>query len=175
MYSSTIKINNEKLKGTLDFWVIRKVQEDLQELGYEFRIHELFKSISDINDINMHVVMSILLFSIYRYSNIDIEDIEDKFMEDVFDIDKFNKLFEYLNKLFSKCMPQNSSNDEKLFEEYEDIKEKEDWDFPYMEYLWYSVLKRSDDFYSITPKVFFSQMNIYKGINNIKDDDVDYL
>lgn len=174
MYNSEIKINNEKLKGTLDFWVLNKVQEDLQELGYEFKIHELFESISNIEDINMHVVMSILLFSIYRYSNIDIDDIEEKFMKDKFDIDKFNRLFEYINNLLKKCMPLNNSEDE-LFEECEDIKERKDWDFPYMEYLWYSVLKRNANFYSITPKQFFAQMDIYKKINNIKDDNINYL
>ena len=44
-----------------------------------------------------------------------------------------------------------------------------------MEYLWYSVLKRNDDFYKVTPKTFFQQMETYKKMNNIESEDIDYL
>ena len=175
MYSSTIIINKKKFKGILDFGVLKQVQEDLAKLGFEYKIPELFENLSDFKNIDMNIVMSILLFSISRYNNIDNEEIESEFMKEILDLDKFNKLFEYINSLFEKCMPKNENNEE-LFEfEDDEIKEKEDWNFPYMEYLWYSVLKRNDNFYSITPKTFFSQMEIYKSVNNIKEENVDYL
>ena len=175
MYSSTIIINKKKFKGILDFGVLKQVQEDLTKLGFEYKIPELFENLSDFKNIDMNIVMSILLFSISRYNNIDNEEIESEFMKEILDLDKFNKLFEYINSLFEKCMPKNENNEE-LFEfEDDEIKEKEDWNFPYMEYLWYSVLKRNDNFYSITPKTFFSQMEIYKSVNNIKEENVDYL
>lgn len=178
MYSSKININDVKYQGILDFWVLRKVQDDLSDIGLEYKIHELFEGLSDIKNIKMEIIMSILLFSVVRYSNVECEEIEEKFIKDKFDIDKFNKLFDYINNLIKKCMPLNQSNEDDLFEEYidEDIeKEKEDWDFPFMEYLWYSVLKRTDDFYSVTPKTFFAQMDIYKKMNNVKEDNVKYL
>lgn len=174
MYSSQIIIDNKKYIGILDFWVLKKVQEDLKELGQEVKINEIFEGLSNIENIKMESVMSILLFSIVRGSNVEVEEIEDKFLKDKFDIDKFNILFKYINNLILKCMPMKS-NEEALFEFEEDIEEEEDWDFSYMEYLWYSVLKRSDDFYSITPKNFFSQMDIYKKMNNIKEENVKYL
>lgn len=176
MYSSQIIIDNKKYIGILDFWVLKKVQEDLKELGQDLRVYEIFKSLSDIENIKMEAVMSILLFSIVRGSKVEVEEVESKFIKDKFDIDKFNALFEYINKLLLKCMPmKKNSKDEDLIEFEDDIEEKEDWDFPYMEYLWYSVLKRTDDFYSITPKNFFSQMDIYKNMNNIKEENVKYL
>ncbi|WP_286315885.1 hypothetical protein [Romboutsia ilealis] len=84
-------------------------------------------------------------------------------------------IFEYINKLLEKCMPSIDKTKEigDLFEE-EDI-EKKDWDFDYMEYLWYSILKRTDDFYKITPKTFFKQMDIWKKMNNVKEENVKYM
>ena len=176
MYSSKIIIDNKMYIGILDFWVLKKVQEDLKELDQELKIYEIFEGLSDIENIKMEAVMSILLFSIIRGSKTEAEEVESKFIKDKFDIDKFNALFEYINNLILKCMPmKKNSKDEDLIEFEDDIEEKEDWDFPYMEYLWYSVLKRTDDFYSITPKNFFSQMDIYKKMNNIKTENVKYL
>ena len=83
-------------------------------------------------------------------------------------------IFNYINLLFNKCMPKNKNESNILFEEELDSLE-EDWDFAYMEYMWYSVLKRSDDFFKVTPKTFFEQMDIYKKIKNIENEDVDYI
>ena len=77
MHSCKIALNNTKFKGILDFGTLLKVKEDLLENGYDFTIPEIFKSISDVNNLNMYALMSILLFSISRYSDIDEEEIED--------------------------------------------------------------------------------------------------
>ena len=171
MFSSKIVINNNKFEGILDFWVLKKVQMDLKENGIDYKIHELFQSISDIENIEISIVTSLLLFSIVRYMKIDESIVEKEFLEDELNINKFNTIFLYINKLIINAMPIND-NKEDVFEE--DI-EQEDWDFPYMEYLWYSILKRNDDFYSITPKIFFEQMDIYKKMNNVKEENIKYL
>ncbi len=175
MYSSEIEINKSEFRGILDFYVLRKVQEDLKQYGYEYKIHELFESISDIEKINMYTITSIILFSVSRYEKINKKIIETEFIEDKRDIEKFSGIFQYINELLEKCMPLKQIEDDDLFEEFEDEKDKKDWDFDYMEYLWYSVLKRTDDFYKITPKVFFSQMSIWKKVNNVKEEKVQYL
>ena len=174
MYSCKITINNQKLKGILDFGTLLNIKEDLFFNGYDFTIPQIFKSISDINNINMYVVMSILLFSIKRYSSIDEEEIEEIILSKDIDIDMFNSIFNYINLLFNKCMPKNKNESNTLFEEELDSFE-EDWDFAHMEYMWYSVLKRTDDFFKVTPKTFFEQMDIYKKINNIENEEVDYI
>lgn len=171
MFSSKIIINGKKFEGILDFWVLKKVQNDLKEHEIDYKIHELFEKLADIKNIDMNIVTSLLLFSIVRYMKIDEEIIEKEFLEDKLDLDKFNNIFSYINKLIINAMPMDE-NKEDIFEE--EI-EQEDWDFPYMEYLWYSILKRTDDFYGITPKIFFEQMDIYKKMNNVKEENIKYL
>lgn len=171
MFSSKIIINGKKFEGILDFWVLKKVQNDLKEHEIDYKIHELFEKLADIKNIDMNIVTSLLLFSIVRYMKIDESIVEKEFLEDKLDLEKFNNIFSYINKLIINAMPMNEDKED-IFEE--DI-EQEDWDFPYMEYLWYSILKRTDDFYGITPKSFFEQMDIYKKMNNVKEENVKYL
>ena len=168
MHSCKITINNKKFKGILDFGTLVKVKEDLLENGYDLTIPEIFKSISDINNLNMHVLMSILLFSISRYADIDEEEIEEIILTENLGLDTFSSIFSYINLLFKRCMPQKQEESNTLFEE-DEINSSDDWDFSHMEYLWYSVLKRNDDFYSVTPKIFFQQMETYKKINRWKN------
>lgn len=40
-----------------------------------------------------------------------------------------------------------------------------------MEYIWYTILKRVDDFYNITPKYFFKQLEAHKKFNSVKEKD----
>lgn len=126
----------------------------------------------------MHTVVSILLHSILRKENIDEKVIESKFINSTSDVNLYIDVFKYINILLDKCMPSSNKNKaiDYLFEE-EDVTSEKDWDFDYIEYLWYSVLKRTDDFYSITPKTFFKQMDIWKEMNNVedKDENVTYL
>lgn len=173
MHSCKIALNNTKFKGILDFGTLLKVKEDLLENGYDLTIPEIFKSISDVNNLNMYALMSILLFSISRYSDIDEEEIEEIILNEDLELDTFSSIFSYINLLFKRCMPQKQ--EESLFEEDEINLEEDDWDFSHMEYLWYSVLKRNDDFYKVTPKTFFQQMETYKKMNNIESEDIDYL
>lgn len=42
-----------------------------------------------------------------------------------------------------------------------------------MEYMWYSVLRRTDDFYERLPKYIIKMIDIYKKMNNIKDEEVE--
>lgn len=174
MYCETIEINNKKFIGTLDFWVLRKVQEDIEKVDRLYTIKQLFEKISDVNNIDMKIITSILYYSILRKKNED--DIEKEFMKTELDLEKFNSIFNYINSLLKKCMPLKNSVEKNLFEEEDlGIEIKEDWDFDYMEYIWSSVLNRND-FYSITPKNFFSQIKIYKNVNKIEDEEeITYL
>ncbi|MDK2587539.1 hypothetical protein QOZ83_17005 [Romboutsia sedimentorum] len=40
-----------------------------------------------------------------------------------------------------------------------------------MEYHWYSVLKRTSDFWSITPKYFFKQLDAHNKYNGLDKQD----
>lgn len=180
IYVAKIQLNNRTFKGTLDFYTIIKVLEDLKEYGFEFTVIDIFKEISDLDNLNMYVVASLLLNSIMRYEEISEEVITENFIESVKDPKGFVDIFTYITTLFNKCMPDSTKKSETLEFEFEDEGEdpKEDWDFDYMEYLWYSIIKRTDDFYRVTPRNFFKQLDIYKDVNNIKpkdDEKVEYL
>ena len=38
-----------------------------------------------------------------------------------------------------------------------------------MEYVHYTLLNRSDDFYSVTPKTWFEQWAIYRKVNGLEE------
>mgnify|MGYP000491322132 FL=1 len=40
-----------------------------------------------------------------------------------------------------------------------------------MEYMWHSILKRTDDFLNIIPINYFEQVESHKKFNNIKNED----
>lgn len=40
-----------------------------------------------------------------------------------------------------------------------------------MEYIWYTILQRKDDFYEITPKYFFKQWTAHKKFNGLTKGD----
>lgn len=165
MNKVSITISNVKLKGTLDFYVICKIHDDLIENNIDCQIQEIFKYISNIDSLGtiegQITLISFLINSICRCSDFDEEDIADLFnkepnetLEDI--MISFQNRFEYINKLIKKCMPkgvESEFDDEDVY-----ISKNDGWDFSHMEYLWYSVLKRSDDFYRATPKNFFDQM-----------------
>ncbi|MGL5749879.1 MAG: hypothetical protein ACRCXT_05080, partial [Paraclostridium sp.] len=139
-------------------------------------VKDIFKSLSEIENINMYTVSSIILHSIIRVENLDEEVIEKNFIDSTGNISLYIDSFEYIKSLLDKCIPNSEKyidDIDDLFEDYET--DEKDWDFDYMEYIWYSILKRQDDFYRVTPKNFFKQMDIWKSMNNVKEDNVSYL
>ncbi|QYE96660.1 hypothetical protein [Paraclostridium sordellii] len=40
-----------------------------------------------------------------------------------------------------------------------------------MQYVWYSILKRVDDFWSITPKYYFKQWDAHRKFNGLDKQD----
>lgn len=169
MYKTKIELNNIIFEGVLDFYVIRKVQEILKKHGFEHKVYHIFKNISSIEtldeDIGHYTVNALLLQSLNR-CGFDEEYIEQNYCLEEDPIDTFTKVFEYISELIEKCMPKS----EDIEDEYEKPSwwSPKDWDFDDMEYMWYSMLKRTDDFYKITPKNFFKQMDIYKEVNTPK-------
>ncbi|MBY1674651.1 hypothetical protein KWY38_04305 [Clostridioides difficile] len=166
MNTVKIELNGKIFKGTLDFYVIRQVQEDLKENNVESKVHEIFLNISNLDKLSeystQYTLSSLLLYSILRVENITDKEFEGEFKLEKDSIKLFETIFTYINNLMKKCI-QKSNEDESEFEE-EYISNK-DWNFAHMEYLWYSVLKRTDDFYRATPKMFFEQMDVLEEVN----------
>lgn len=178
MYRATFIIDNHKFHGTLDMYAIKKAQDELEECGKKLKIHEIFKGIADLD---MHCITAVILQSVLRASNISESDFLELYLRDrsIEETEKnINYSLEFISELLKKCMPKNEvENEDDDFEDIPDFNEEEksDWDFPYMEYMWTTELKKNN-FWEVTPKNYFEQIEIYKKFNSKEDsEDIEYL
>lgn len=175
MYSAEVTLNKKMLKGTLDFYVIVNTQKELQKLNIEKTIHGIFKSLGELD---MTCISALLIQAILRLESLEDYEITELYSKEktLEDIDNnFMSIFSFLHELMSKCMPKNTGSIESEFEEVEDgFLSDSDWDIAYMEYLWTTTLQR-DNFWETTPKNFFEQVDIYKKMNGIKDEEFEEL
>ena len=116
MYISTLELNGKKYKGTLDFFVLKDIQDDLSKIGITTTIPNIFKGISEFD---MNYISSFVLKSISRINEVSEEDflknyLSNKNTEEI--IKNFNSIFVYINDLMSKCLyrPQNIKKEEEI-------------------------------------------------------------
>lgn len=172
MYKASIELSNKLLDGTLDMYCIRMVQ-----LKLNCKVNDIFIGISNMDS---KYACQLTVEAIKRLNKLSEEDIVKLYISEreYIQAENFILMFSFIAKLIDKCMPINNKNiTENEFEEIpEEYTTKEDWDFDYMEFLWKSKLNREENFWTVTPKNFFSQMDIYKISNNIKDEsEVEYI
>lgn len=179
MYKAIFKIDGYSFNGTLDMYVLKMTQMELEECGKNLKIHQILKGIAEFD---MHCISALLLQSVVRCGDVTEKEFLSIYIrnrtED--EIEKnFINITEYFSRLIKKCMPKSDLNSEE--DEFEDIpefneEEKRDWDFPYMEFLWTSKLNKNN-FWEVTPKNFFEQVNIYKKLNSDTDEkeETEYL
>lgn len=54
------------------------------------------------------------------------------------------------------------------------LKDKQDWDIPYYQYIWTTVLNRSEEsFWKLTPRKLFEQIDVHIKYNTPKDKEED--
>lgn len=179
MYKAYLQIDDLKLPGTLDMYVVKRSQEELESCGKELKIHEIFEGISKMD---FHCIAAVILQSVLRESNLLEEDFIKIYLKERTEDEIAQKLLNesnYLNELLKKCMfksKENKEDDE--FEEIPNFAEdkSKDWDFPYMEFFWSTKLKRND-FWTITPKHYFEQIEVYERVNglNKENEQIEYL
>lgn len=159
---TTIILDNKKFEGILTFESIRKIQKDLEDAGLENKVYHIFKNLSNLNDAEkqkeVHLTISSFLLNTLLIKNKE-EDINNAFKKEDDVIDYFKRIYTYINLVINRCMAK--SEDEEDEYEKPDWWSPKDWDFSEFEYTWYSVLKRSDNFYSITPKMYFDYIKIH--------------
>lgn len=179
MYKSIFEIDGHIFHGTLDMYVLKMTQRELEECGKELKIHEILKGIANFD---MYCISALLFQSVVRCGDITEQEFLEIYIKnrDEEEIEKnFINITEYFSRLIKKCMPKSEVSDGE--DEFEDIQdssegEKEDWDFPYMEFLWTSQLNKNN-FWEVTPKNFFEQINIYRKLNmkQVDDEKVEYI
>lgn len=112
-------------------------------------------------------------------SDLIYESLEDKSVYSIFlkmsEAERFAVLKIYANTLLKLTFPivEEKEDDD---DDFEDMPSKscDDWDIPWMQYIWESVLKRNN-FYEITPRMFHEQFEIHKKINNINEKKTEVL
>lgn len=164
MYIACIDLNGNRYEGTLDFYVLKEVQKTLKKLNRDLKIHEIFHALADED---MQVISCLILHSLVRKGNC-IENINKDYTVSKNDeelIDYFININSFLIELLDECMPKEEKESESEFEDIPDFSGHSDWDLTYMEYLWTTILKR-ENFWNITPKNFFEQVDIHLKINS---------
>lgn len=167
-YDNSLKmhiIKSFNYKAKLDMKCIKLIQQELLNKGNNLKVHEIFNEIAELNTEVMSVVVLQSIKNCTRTTDYEVM----KVME-------FKYALDLINKLIEVSMPlKDISTEESEFEDDEDIS-IEDWDFDYMTYLWYSVIKRNDDFYNITPKYYFKQVELHRKFTGPKEDEkVEYI
>lgn len=178
MYTSTIKLSGKKLKGTLDFYVLKKVQRELLTVGMELRIEQILQELLEGNVV---VMSSVFIQSIIRMTDINPEELLElknkhfKLKSDEKWLEKcFKDWFGYFEDLCVACLPKTDKKIESEFEDFPTSESKEDFDFAQLEYTWTYVLNR-DDFWDTTLKNFVEQIEIYKRQNQQKAEEIEEL
>ena len=174
MYTSTLNLDGHEFKGTMDIYSLKKIQEDLLNEGEQTSITNIFIKISEFN---MLYISSFVLNTLARIDKSQSNKFLEIYLKDTDDLEalnRFNYIFTYINDVMTKCLPKTKeSKEESIFEDDYLLYEDKDWELDYMEYIWNSIIGRNDNFWNITPKNYFEQLNIYKKFNNIKDEEVE--
>ena len=174
MYTSTLNLDGHEFKGTMDIYSLKKIQEDLLNEGEQTSITNIFIKISEFN---MLYISSFVLNTLARIDKSQSNKFLEIYLKDTDDLEafnRFNSIFTYINDVMTKCLPKTKeSKEESIFEDDYLLYEDKDWELDYMEYIWNSIIGRNDNFWNITPKNYFEQLNIYKKFNNIKDEEVE--
>ena len=174
MYTSTLNLDGHEFKGTMDIYSLKKIQEDLLNEGEQTSITNIFIKISEFN---MLYISSFVLNTLARIDKSQSNKFLEIYLKDTDDLEalnRFNSIFTYINDVMTKCLPKTKeSKEESIVEDDYLLYEDKDWELDYMEYIWNSIIGRNDNFWNITPKNYFEQLNIYKKFNNIKDEEVE--
>lgn len=174
MYTSKLILSNQKFMGTLDMEVLTKTKEDLLKLEKNFTISDIFIQLSK-ND--MDCICSLVIQSICKYMKIEEDYIVDMFVNEEDELKRFinlQSIYEYINDLLEKCMPSNKKKEDSIFVDIPEYN-TEDWDLPYMQYLWETTMNKKNIFWNITPKSFFEQIEVFKIVNDIKAEEVEWM
>ena len=118
MYKAYLQIDDLKLPGTLDMYVIKRTQEELHECNKLLKVHEIFEGIAQMD---FHCIAALILQSVLRVSGLDEEEFIKIYLKERSDDKIAQKLLnesKYLNELLKKCMFK--SKEQKEDDEFEE-------------------------------------------------------
>ena len=157
MYKAILNLNGKKIEGTLTFYILKKIQDEiLINFERKLTISEIFEKLAEDD---MQILSAFLIYSTNKDLNFDFNNLD------------LEEVYRYIKRLLEICMPLKEISNDDDFEDIPNFSVESDWEFEWMEFMWNTNLKRSDEFLNITPKRFFEQMEVYKKVNNIKNED----
>lgn len=174
MNKSKLILSNKKFIGTLDMEVLTNTKLELSKLNKHFTISDIFIQLSK-ND--MDCICSLAIQSICKCMNVEEDYIVDIFVNEENELKRFinlQSIYEYINDLLEKCMPPNKKKEDSIFVDIPEYNTK-DWDLPYMQYLWETTMNKKNSFWDVTPKAFFEQIEVFKVVNDIKEEEVEWM
>lgn len=164
------------LEGTIGIEIdksIYKMRLDmgcLKNMKYIFEKHTVEEIIEGAFDGDKDLVYQFLIQAILRCNDdIDI----DMLTKQITSID-LNLAKTYVCYLISISFPKNQQKEESELARFRRLKSslnRDDWNFSDMEYMWHTILKRTNDFNCILPLSYFSQIESHKKFNNINNGD----
>ena len=89
MYKAYLQIDDLKLPGTLDMYVIKRTQEELHECNKLLKVHEIFEGIAQMD---FHCIAALILQSVLRVSGLDEEEFIKIYLKERSD-DKMHKSY----------------------------------------------------------------------------------
>lgn len=120
------------------------------------------KLLERLSRLDLDAYSYIIYYSLEQHNpNIKYDDILDLELEEVLEI------IEVVNVELAKAMPKSKEEDNNSSSNNND--DDEDWNYPYMEYIWNTILKRATNFLYTTPRNLFEQFDIYKKVNGLEE------
>ena len=119
------------------------------------------KLLERLSRLDLDAYSYIIYYSLEQHNpNIKYDDILDLGLEEILEI------IEVVNVELAKAMPKSKDDDDNS---NSSIDSEEDWNYPYMEYVWNTILKRTTNFLYTTPRNLFEQFDIYKKVNGLEE------
>ena len=162
----TIELNGQKYQARFDLLAIAECQYYLKSRGHkEITVPKLFQAIQEED---YFVICNLLAFAIKSCN-------PGKKLVDIYLDMKFadrGNVQMALMELIQASMPKNdeSKKEEDLPPSRRKLKSEQDWDLEYYQYIWTSILNRSEEsFWKLTPRKLFIQIDKHIEYNTPKD------
>lgn len=175
MYQSRIQLTNQMLTGTLDFYVLYQVQQELKVNGKLLTIPQILEAVGEED---FQCLFLLFIYSIQRVTGHSVTEIQSLYDQHRQQDDSTEwalscliQVYEYIQHLFKACLVMNESEEESEFEDVP-LSSSEDWDFTWLEYVWTSVLNR-EHFWNATPKNFMQQLEVHQRFHGIEKEKVE--
>ena len=122
------------------------------------------KLLERLSGLDLYAYSHMIYYSLEQHNpNVKYDDILDLGLEELLEI------IEVVNVELAKSMPKSKEEEGNNSSSNNNDEDDEDWNYPYMEYIWSTILKSTTNYLYATPKNLFEQFDIYKKVNGLEE------